>query len=151
MGSINIRGAKIWIAPSTATAGTSSLTAVANVVEIQSLPETGGFRRNATELASTTEVYLGGKLKTLAGELAYTVHQQSTGAHTDYSGENHHVFVDIPVGINTSATTQTSYVQIVMQAQFSRDRIVPGDDESEVLHEVAAEPMIAPIFRTASY
>lgn len=149
MGTINIRLAKLQLVSATNATGTTGITAISNLVSIESIPGTEAGLRDVTELSNTTQVNRIGKLKRLVGELAYVVHVPSTAVHTDRTGTEGILRLDIPV-LGTS-TTATTYVQVMMQVGFRSDQPEPGDDETDVRHRIAAAPLAAATMGTASY
>jgi hypothetical protein len=149
MASINIRGAKLQLVSATDYTATSSLTAISDLVMVESLPGTEGTRRNVTELDDTTESYNVGKLKKLSGELVYVCHVPATGSVTDRTGTSGILRLDIPTdGTSTSATT---YVQVFASVAFTGHEPLVGDDETDVKFRVRAWARGALAYGTASY
>ena len=137
MASINIRGATVGLSTNTTATGGTSVTAL---VDITQFPETGGMRRNATELDDTTEVYKAAKLATFSGELVFTTHAgNSLGA---LGGTTQYVFVNILTGEGTeTAITTVSFIGVC-----TKDTMLPGDNESEVKREIHFTPISSPTF-----
>jgi hypothetical protein len=150
MATINIRGASLQLVSATSVTGTTGITAIGNLVVVDSLPGTEAGLRDVTELAHTTQSNLIGKLKRLTGELAYVVHVPDTAAHTDRTGTAGILRLDIPTSASTT-TTATQYVQVMMSVGFMGDEPQPGDDETDVRRRVRCAPLAAPTMATAAY
>ena len=150
MATINIRGATLQLVSATSVTGTTGITAIGNLVSVESLPGTESGMRDVTELDDTTQSLLVGKLKRLSGELAYVVHVDDAATHTDRTGTSGILRLDIPTSACTT-TTATVYVQVMMSVGFSTQDLQPGDDETDVRVRVLASPLAAPTMATAAY
>lgn len=150
MATINIRGASLQLVSATSVTGTTGITAIGNLVVVESLPGTMGVQRDVTELDDTSESRKAGKLKKLNGELAYVVHVPDTAVHTDRSSTSGILRLDIPTDASTT-TTATQYVQVMMAVSFTTDELQPGDDETDVRRRIVASPESAPTWGTAAY
>ena len=143
---LNIRGASLTlVASTTATSGTS----IATLVAIESLPGAEATRRNVTELTHTTSAHRMGRLKSLTGELAYTVHMKDDAGHTDRTGTNGILLLRLPADPVGTATTHKE-VRMYLDGGFMGDEALPGSDEEDVKRRIRFALNVAATVATAT-
>jgi len=152
MGTLNILGAKVYNLGTQATnyTATSSATAIASIVTIDSLPGVARKLRDQTKLADTIELTSPSrrakvsdtKLTVFIPDSAYA--PQDTTATSNYR-------IDFPTDASTS-TSSVTYLQCYLPASaIYADEPKPGNETSELQATLTISHSARPTYGTAAY
>lgn len=142
---INIRGAKLYEVTSTSDTATS--TAVAAVVNVESLPQESAPVRDATELDDSARVRLAGRIKEY-GTFAYTCNV-TPGKFASELGSAKILRLDIPADKDGTATTH-EIIRVWMSGQYTGDEALPGSETEEVMRRKTLTLSGAAVYGTAT-